>query len=118
LLTLTATVLSIALILGGIRLFACKITVTCPGHTDSKNSCCEAFISAECSIAKEMDGDNKMKFLLSGLCLRVEIFLHALVLNASQPRPHTPSVGWINILPAFSQLDASIEHENSFKLFY
>ena len=36
--------------------------------------------------------------------------------DASQPRPQTPSVGWIKILPSFSQLDASAGDENSLKL--
>ena len=57
-----------------------------------------------------------MKFLLSDLFYKLDIFLQALMFDASQPRPQTPSVGWIKILPSFSQLDASAGDENSLKL--
>ena len=96
--------------------FACIITVTWPGQTDFKNSICDSSNSAEESNAKEIDGASKMKFLLSDLFFKRDIFLQALVFDASQPRPQTPSVGWIKILPSFSQLDASAGDENSFKL--
>lgn len=95
---------------------ACIITVTWPGQTDSKNSICDASNSAEESNAKEIDGASKIKFLLSDLFFKRDIFLQALMFDASQPRPQTPSVGWIKILPSFSQLDASAGDENSFKL--
>ena len=49
------------------------------------------------------------------LCFKRAIFSHAFIFDASQPRPHTPSVGWIKILPSFSQFDASAGDENSFK---
>ena len=57
-----------------------------------------------------------MKFLLSDLFFKLDIFLQALMFDALQPRPQTPSVGWIKILPSFSQLDASAGDENSLKL--
>ena len=101
-----------------IELFACKITVIWPGHMDSKYSICDGFNSTEQSLAKEIDGANKIKFLLLDLCLRRDIFSHVFTFAASQPRPQTPSVGWIKILPSLSQFDASTGHENSFKLIY
>ena len=85
---------------------------------DSKNSISDDSIFSEQPIAKEIDGANKIKFLLLGLCFKIEIFSHAFLFDASQPRPQTPSVGWIKILPFFSQFDASTGDENSFKLIY
>ena len=69
-------------------------------------------------IANVIDGANKIKFLALGLSFKRDIFSHAFIFEASQPRPHTPSVGWIKILPFFSQFDASAGDENSFKLIY
>ena len=40
------------------------------------------------------------------------------IFDASHPRPQTPSVGWIKILPSFSQFDAAAGDKNSFKLIY
>ena len=57
-------VLLLAFIRDEIELFACKITVTWPGHIDSKNSICDDSIFSEQSIANEIDGANKIKFLL------------------------------------------------------
>jgi hypothetical protein len=85
---------------------------------DSKNSISDDSICSEQSIAKEIDGANKMKFLLLGLCFKKAIFSQAFIFDASQPKPHIPSVGWIKILPSFSQFDASVGDENSFKLIY
>ena len=115
-LTLIAILLSIDFIDNDNESFVCNITVTWPGQTDSRNSICDASNSAEHSNAKDIDGANKMKFFLSDLFFKREIFLQALMFDASQPRPQTPSVGWIKILPSFSQLDASAGDENSLKL--
>ena len=82
---------------------------------DSKNSIFDDLIFSEQSIAKEIDGANKIKFLLLDLCFKRAIFSHAFIFDASQPRPHTPSVGWIKILPSLSQFDASVGDKNSFK---
>jgi hypothetical protein len=118
LLTLTPIVLSNDFIEVKIELFACRMTVTWPGHIDSKNSIFDGSIFLEQPIANVIDGANKIKFLALGLSFKRDIFSHAFIFEASQPRPHTPSVGWIKILPFFSQFDASAGDENSFKLIY
>ena len=56
---------------------------------DSKNSIFDDLIFSEQSIAKEIDGANKIKFLLLDLCFKRAIFSHAFIFDASQPRPHT-----------------------------
>ena len=64
-----------------------------PEKTLPKNSIFDASNSAEQSNAKDIDGASKMKFLLSDLFFKRDIFLQALMFDASQPRPQTPSVG-------------------------
>ena len=53
-------------------------------------------------------------WFLCWFSLKQEFF----IFDASHPRPQTPSVGWIKILPSFSQFDAAAGDENSFKLIY
>ena len=50
---------------------------------DSKNSIFDDFIFSEQPIAKEIDGANKIKFLLLDLCFKRAIFSHAFIFDAS-----------------------------------
>ena len=112
------TLLSKVFIFDNIDSFACIITVIWPGQIDSKKSICDGATSAVQAKAKGIDGANKIKLLLLVLCFNRDIFSHAFIFDASHPRPQTPSVGWIKILPSFSQFDAAAGDENSFKLIY